>query len=205
MAGIPSRVRRAEPKVPIDFGGHLALAGGALQPLRPDRAVRPDVKFERLADESGLDHLNRTPQAVAGAALVPHLGGDVFLGGHAAKLTGFEDGLRERLLAVDVLAQVHRRHGCGAVQVVRSGNRDRIDGLVHFREHLAEIDEFPGLGKLFRLFVEHAGIDIANGHDVAPALCGFVHIAVTLSAHADAGYVDSAVEVLPADDGGESK
>ena len=57
-------------------------------------------------------------EAVAGRALVAHLRGDLVLGGHLAHLPGFPDAVRQRLLAVDMLAQLHRRdrwrrHGDG--------------------------------------------------------------------------------------------
>ena len=84
------------------------------------------------------------------------------LGQHAR----LEDGMRQRLLAVDMFAKAdgHRR-GRG-VGVVGSGDGHGVDALGLLFQHLPEVGI---LGRL-RVAVEHvrrtAGIDVAKCHDV---------------------------------------
>ena len=154
---------------------------------------------------TGLDDFHRAAQAGLCAALVAHLGGEFVFAGEIAHDAGFPDGLGERLLAVDVLAHAHCHDARHAMDVVRSRDRHRVDLLVHFLEHDAEILEFRRGGKVRGHLVERAVIHIAQGNDIQPAGRVFLPVTAALAAHADAAEADPAVEVLATHDGGAGK
>ena len=84
-------------------------AVGPAHALRPDRAVRPDVDFMHLADDARLDAFDRAAQAIRRAALVAHLRDDAGFLRQIAQIARLVNRLRQRLLAIDVFAQPHRR------------------------------------------------------------------------------------------------
>ncbi len=59
--------RRPEPHIPVQVGRNRVRALRAVKPLGPDRAIGPDMHFERIADHAGLDDFDRAAQA--GSAL----------------------------------------------------------------------------------------------------------------------------------------
>lgn len=97
--------------------------------------------------------------------------------------------MRQRLLTVNMLAHLHRHDAGDCVRVIRSADRDCVDALVHLLKHLAKIVVFLGLGKFPGLVVQRAVVDVAEGDNVAE-VGGLVCIAVSFSAHTDAGDVD---------------
>ena len=184
------------------------LIGDTLDPLRPNGPVRPNVKFFRRANDAGLNDFNSTAQSAAGAALIAHLGGELFLGGEAAHFAGFPDGLGERLLAIDMFAHLEGRHGGQTVHMIWRGDRHRVNRFAHLLEHLAPIAISLGVvgaalfgGAVLELgifLVECVRIDIAQGDDVAAESKHAGRIAVPFSADANAGDVDALVGPLPA-------
>ena len=73
--------------------------------------------------------------ALGGAALVAHLGGDARLRrdpGHRPRLPHV---VGQGLLAVDVLAGLHREDRGVGVEVVRSGDQDGVDRLLLLEHH----------------------------------------------------------------------
>ena len=71
-----------------------------------------------LADRPGADQLDAAAEARLGRALVAHLGADALLPRRLAHQPGLEDRVRQRLLAVDVLAHPHRHDRGRGVGVV---------------------------------------------------------------------------------------
>ena len=65
--------------------------------------------------------------------------------GHPPRLV---DAPGERLLAVDMLAQLHGRQAHRRVHMVGNADDDRVDLLVHRIEHLAVIAEPLGLWEI---------------------------------------------------------
>ena len=141
------------------------------------------------ADHAGLDDLDRAAQPVFGRALVAHLRGHLLLGGHLAHHAGLVDRVRQRLLAVDVLAHLHGHDRGRGVRVVGRADGDGVDLLAHLREHLAEVVVLLGVGEARRLGVQRVVVDVAEGDDVA-VLAGLAAVAAALAADADAGDVD---------------
>ena len=122
-----ARRRAAEPEVPVDAGGHGARGGRGAQAGVLVAGVRmPGVHGEDLADAAGLDELHAGPVFLGGVDLVAHLGADLRPGGLQAQLAGFPDGVGEGLLAIDVLAETHGRHGRQGMHVVRGRDGDGV-------------------------------------------------------------------------------
>ena len=75
------------------------------------------------------DQLDRPAQAVRGRALVAHLRADAVLRRLGPHQVGLVHVVRQRLLAVDVLAGSHRQDAGQGVGVVRRADGDGVDVL----------------------------------------------------------------------------
>ena len=87
------------------------------------------------ADGAGLEPLLHQAQALFGVALVAHLRDDLVLPRRLGQRPGLADGARQRLLHVDVLAQLHRGHRDQGVRVIRRGDEHRVDVLLLLEHH----------------------------------------------------------------------
>src|SRR5436309_7311685 len=96
--------------------------------------------------------------------------------------------------------------------MVGSGHGDSVNGLAGLVEELSKVlVKFGVVSAVFlrgtglqcaMLAVQRVGIDVAKSDDVAAQAVGTVGVSAALSAYADAGDVDAAVEVLPAQERG---
>src|SRR5437867_11099846 len=94
--------RGTEPQVPIGTGGRgRASRELAAAVSRGD----PDVAFGDFADRARFSELDDAAIVVAGVNLRPHLRDELLLLGQLGQRAGLENRMRERLLAIDVLAQ----------------------------------------------------------------------------------------------------
>ena len=100
-----------------------------------------------LADEAGIVPFLKLAHAVAGCALVAHLGHHFVAFGGLGEGAGFVDIVGERLLHVDVLAQLHGGQGNHGVVVVGRGHRYGIEILALLIEQLPPVLIVPGLRK----------------------------------------------------------
>ena len=180
--------RRAAPLIPVHalrgflrFGRTVHLAA-----LRPDRTVGPGVYFAHLADESGGDPLGDLTDAFAGMALVTHLGHDLIFVRRLGEDAGFEDGVRDRLLDVDMLATAHALHGDVSVRMVGCGDDDRVDVLA-LVEHLTEVGEQRRLRELLDRPGAATEVQVAERDDVL--VRGVLHVAAADAAETDGGDV----------------
>ena len=112
-------MRRAEPDVPIESIRNGIFSIGARHSLGPMRTVGPNVQFERLANNTGLDDLDSTAQTRGRASLVAHLCGQFIFPRQLTHHASFINGLNEWLLTKSVLAHLHRADGGDAMVVVR--------------------------------------------------------------------------------------
>ena len=142
---------RTEPEVPVEAGRNFLLLAQPRQHVDGGVDVGT-AAMDRVdvADGAVPDPLAERADRVEGVALVAELGHDlVFLGGlHQGP--DLADGVRQRLLAVDVLAPFdrgHRRHGVG---MVRRADDHRVDLVAHLVEHLAVVLVHLGVGELRR-------------------------------------------------------
>ncbi len=212
VIGAPGR--RPEPDIPVDGARAGRELGRGLDPLRPDRPVRPDVDLGHRADGPVPDPLVEEPGAFLGVPLVAHLGDDVHLLRGLGQHPGFLDRVGQRLLAVDVLAALHRRHGDDGVGMVGRGHGDRVQVLL-FVQHLAEVAVLGGLiilglllGRVLRVLQQpghHLVVDVAEGDDVLGA--DALDVAGAAAPGADAADVDGVAgrlvappEDVPGDD-----
>ena len=112
---------------------------------------------------------------------------------HDARLV---DGARQRLLAVDVFAQLHRRHGGDGVRVIGRGDQHGVYAFFHLVEHLAEV-LIALRRRMFLIDVPCSfGIHIAERDEVVPQAMKRIETAAALTAHADAGNVQLAVRLV---------
>ena len=193
LAGVIRGVERTErrrpaPPIPVHaFGGFLRFGGTVhLAALRPDRTIRPGVHFADLADESGGDPLGDLTDAFAGMPLVAHLGHDLIFVGRLGEDAGFEDGMGDRLLDVDMLASAHALHGDVSVRMVGRGDDDRVDVLA-LVEHLAEVGEQRGLRELLDRPGAAAEVQVAERDDIL--VRGIPHVAAADAAETNGGDV----------------
>ena len=121
---------RPEPEVPVE----RRRDGRRLRWARPipcfqSRPARSDQTWtsRTVADHPGLDPLVGEPGALGGVPLVAHLGGDAGRARGLGQLAAFVERVRQRLLAVDVLARADRRHRRDGVDVVGRADRDGVD------------------------------------------------------------------------------
>ena len=101
-----------------------------------------------------------------GHALGAHLGGQLLLPGDPGHPPRFLDAPGQGLLAIDVLAQVHRRQADRSVHVVGNAHDHRVDLPVHRVEQLAVVAEPLGLGELLEGLGSALVVHVAEGHDV---------------------------------------
>ena len=128
---------RAQPQVPIQVLGHLGRLGGASRPLRLAHPRAPDVHFLDLADRLRLDQFHDAPIGVASVNLRAHLRGHLGPVVGLADRAGFVHRMGHRLLAVHVLAKLHRRHRRQRMVVVRRADDHGVD--VFLLEHLPPV------------------------------------------------------------------
>ena len=143
------------------------------------------------ADRAGPDQLGQQPGLFARLALVAHLRGDLGLLGDLAHLAGLVDRVRQRLLAVDVLAHLHGHDADHGVQVVGRGSHHRVDVLLGF-EHLAEIGVVLGVGEFLGETRQDVLVHVAEGHDVDHVLlaCATADVANAHAVQSHAGNVE---------------
>ena len=144
--------RGTNPKIPIESRRNRIFARGPINPLRPDRTIAPNVQFERLADQAGLNDFDGATETAAGASLVAHLGGDLLLPGEVTQVAGLENRVGQRFLNVGVLAHFHRARGGECMMMVGRGNDHRVDVLANFVEHFTVVAIDFGLGVAFFLW-----------------------------------------------------
>ena len=147
MVNLMVRARRrwAAPLVPVHpRGRRLDL----LRSGQPAGAVSagPEVHFAYRPDGPAQQQLRGGPGRGGARILKARLGGD--LGGQRRGLDPprLGDGARHRLGAVDVLVHGQARQHQVRVPVVRRGDDERVEVLLLFVEHLAEVLVDPGPG-----------------------------------------------------------
>ena len=181
------------PQVPVEAIGNGHRLGRPRHALRPDRPVRPALHLADLADRAGVEPLLHQAQPLLGVSLIAHLGHDLVLARGLGQGACFADRARQRLLDVDVLAELHRRHRDDRVGVIGRGDEHRVDVLL-LLEHRAEIlvkdrlrELVGGAAPLHRRGCRVALVAVAERDDVV----GFDDVHQVGRAHA----------VLVADDG----
>ncbi len=214
------RGRRPQPYVPIQAGRNRIGAGRSNAALRPPESlgnagpIGPNVHLLDVADRAGPDPLAQPPPGFGLAALVAQLRSHLMLPGGQGELAGFVDVVRERLFAVDVLAELDRHHRGRRMMIVGSADKHGIDLAVHFVEHFPIVGKSlgqrlaKGLVLVMLLDLSEATVDgaldhVADGHQVF--LCGRQDMVPATPAHADAGDVELGVGRRTGEDSGRGE
>ena len=163
------------------------------------------MEFERFSDHAGLDELHRAPEAALRTALVAHLGSEFLVAGEISHHAGFPHGLGKGLLAIDVLAHLHRHDAGHSVDVIRCGNSDAVDLIAHFGEHFPEIRVFLGIGEPLGHGIEPLLVNIAETDDLSAAFRGVESITLSFACDTDTADLETGVEILTPNDGWGSK
>ena len=130
--------RRTEPEVPIqtirDSFGFLR----ALEPLRPERTVRPVCDFAHRPDRAVPNPFAEQAGGFGGLVADGNLRGNARFASDFSDAARFIDGVRQRLLAKNMFALLHCGSGDGGMKMVRSANNDGVDVLLLI-EKFAEV------------------------------------------------------------------
>ena len=98
-------------------------------PLSPFLAA-PAMRLLHLADHARLDDRDHGPVDLVRMDLDAHLRDQFLFGRDPGQLPGLVDGLRQRLLRIDVQPLLHGPHGDRGVHVVGRGDVDRVGVLL---------------------------------------------------------------------------
>ena len=162
--GIGNFLCRSQPEIPVERGGHGG--GNRIGAVIAPGFAAPGVHLPHLPDRAALHELHCSAVGSGGMDLRSHLRDELRLFCHHPQLPRFMHIVRQRLLAVDMLAAIEGRHRRGGMGVVGGGDIDRIDLARHLIEHPAEV------GKLFRVCMlgcggaQIVGVDIAQRHHI---------------------------------------
>src|ERR1044071_1355754 len=111
---------RSQPQVPFEICWYWIFARRSCNALRPDGPIGPDMDLFNRPNHSSVHDFNRPTQPFFRAALVTHLCDYSMFFCQVSKVPGFEDGLRQRLLAINMFAHFDGSRGDNRVQMVRS-------------------------------------------------------------------------------------
>ncbi len=167
--------------------GLLRQTLGNARRLRPHGAIGPYVTFLDLADGASPQCLHPLAHAGAGSALVAHLRTNLIFLRQQPHLARFPNGVRHRLLTINVNALIHGADGSWGMGVIRGRHSTGINVLAHLVEHLAEVGKFFRLRKLAGCATATVEITITKRDHLAD-LPGTFNIASALAAHADTGH-----------------
>ena len=138
-------------------------------------------------DHTALDQLHRAAVVGAGVDLRAHLRDQLVLLGGLGHRAGLVDTVRERLFAVAVLSQLHRRHANRGVCMVGRADHDCVDLGVHLVEHHAKVFEPLGLGEFLKGAAGSFFVDVAKGNQILGGHAGDIRRAAF--PHADSSDV----------------
>ena len=170
---------------------------GRLLRLPAPGPPHPDVHLVHRPDGAGLDQLDDAPVVVAGVDLGSHLGRDLGLGGGLADDAGLPDVVGQRLLAIDVFAQLQGRQGGEGVGVLGRAHDDRVE-LAGVVVELAEVATAARVRVVHRGPVDRRLEHVAERHDVLGG--DSAQVGRTSAPDADHGDIQLLVQVPAAHD-----
>ena len=149
------------------------------------------IDFSDLSDHTALYGFYRTTHSVVGVALVSELGSHLHLVGDPGQFPAFPCRMCQRLLAVDMLAHQHGLPGGMKVRVVWSAHHHRIDGLVHFIKHPAEVTVLPRFWKARPVLAGPLLVHVTHCHNILSR--NLSEVASSLASDSDTGNVELVV------------
>lgn len=182
-----------QPKIPIEAFGNRIRDIGARRGVAPGFWA-PGMHFFDLADDAIADELNGHAIMADRVDLDAHLGDQPFFMRELGKRARFVEIVRERFLAINMFAELHRAHSGRRVHVVGQRNIHGIDVFALFIEELAPIlIDFDVRKALLELFgaIE---IDFRNGDEFEVIEFGeLVDVRASLARATKAGVAEDAV------------
>ncbi len=189
--------RRPNPQVPVEIGGNRILPLGAS--FGSFDANAPDIHLGDFPQRARLDNFDAPPQRFAGAPLVPHLRHHLAAADQLAQRPGLSHAVRQRLLAINILARPDERPAQRRMPMVRRGNQHRIETRRLLQQFPvvficldvlgAGVGPVPFLPGLF----DHRRIRIAERHEIDAGSQQRPHIPASLPAAPDDGEIEFAV------------
>ena len=128
--------------------------------------AQPHVDFTDRANGAGLDELHGAPVVAPLVNLCSHLRHELVLARDRSHHPCLVHAVRQRLLAVAVLAQLHGHHAGRRVRVIRRADHDCIDLCMHFVQHPAEVLVAFGLRELLEVLRGPCFVHVAQGDEV---------------------------------------
>ena len=137
----------AEPKIPFEVGGNSRLVARQLQSLRPPLAgtIGDHVDLADRADRAAFEQFDQPQIAGMLVVLGSHLSCDPFFASQPRDEARFLDGVRKRLLAVNMQAAAEGADSGRGVMVIGGADDDGFE--IFPLQQLAIVEELFGLGK----------------------------------------------------------
>lgn len=136
----------------------------------------------------------RHPILDCGVALIAHLRNNALRLRPKSHLTTFPNGVRKRLLAINMLPALHGENCRERVHMIRGRHGDGVDRVPQLLEHLTEVLEvlYPGRDRVGPF--ERTRIDIAERHMLCLRMGRDVmHVVVAHAVEADRRHLHAAV------------
>src|SRR5262249_24106517 len=150
-----------------------------------ERAVGPNVSLSDVADDPAAHEFDGPAQPAMRGALVAHLRDHAGLGRGLAHQAALCRRVRQRLLAVDMLAGADRQQRRQGMMMIGRRDGDGIDLLADLVEELAVVVELPGLWPGCGAFAKPVLVDVAQRDDLHQRP-GLLDVAGALAPDADA-------------------
>ena len=157
---------RSEEEIPVQGLGYGVNLRGTHQTLRPDGTVGEGIHTGNLADLAVPDPVAHLLYALARRSLVTHLGSHAVLGSELGEQTRLVNGVRQRLLAIYVLAELHGVGSNKCVRVVRRSAHYGIDLVCDLVVHLAPVPEALCLRETVERALGIVPVRVAEGYDI---------------------------------------
>lgn len=145
------------------------------------------MDFANWTDGVVHDEFAETASVFGSLALIAHLSGDFVFARGCGDLACFPNGMSERFLAINVLAEFDGGHRNERVKMIGRRDHDGVDVFL-FLQHFAEIGVDFGFGIFFESVGRMRGIYVAQSDNVFAA--ELFEIDTALAADADAGDVE---------------
>ncbi len=132
----------------------------------PPTLVAPAIDLRDRADDAALNPLDDSAIVVSGMNLDAHLCRQLVLGGQLSDDASLGDCVRERLLAIDMLAQLQGGRRGGGMRVVGRRHDDGVNLILLGIQHFPIVTVPPCLRINFGGPIQEIRVNVAQGDDV---------------------------------------
>ena len=148
------------------------------------------MRFPDCPDRTGMHPFDETMSIIVGMPLIAHLRNHIVLLSQFEQTPGLPDRPRERLLYIDMLAELHGHAGRHGMRVIRRRHDHSVDVIATLVQHPPEILVFDCLRELLEGSGSPVPIGIGQRHDIL----GF-HIPEILICNAAGAYACNVQEI----------